>query len=156
MGNLPLPPGDSHWSNSNQGDPGKFSCMESSGGEGGWDISMEKKKKGKSLLDTGRSQCEIPHPCGASIPSCSPSMDMSSHAPRIHSQIILPKSHQGGCSKPFSMIPQPLAGPGVELRDGTWGKEWQFQDFQTDVDISPWRGKRGGKNMGNPFFLPKS
>lgn len=47
-------------------------------------------------------------------------------------------------------------GPGVELRDGTWGKEWQFQDFQTDVDISPWRGKRGGKNLGNPFFLPKS
>lgn len=66
---------------------------------------------------------------------------------------ILPKFHQGGRSKPFSMIPQPLAGPGVELRDGTWGKGWQFQGF---ADQRGCQGKRGGKKLGNPFFLPKS
>lgn len=80
-----------------------------------------------------------------------------------HSQIILqlslPKSNQGGHSKPFSRIPQPLAGPGVQLREGYghMGKARDSRHSQPNVEISPWRGKkRGEKNLGNPFFQPKS
>lgn len=142
--------------------------MEPPGGEGKWDTSMEKRGKKTPPGHREIPACLPPIPVERPSPPAPPSMDVSSSIPaperchRTHSQIILrlslPKPNPRGSSKPFSMIPHPLAGPGVELRDGYGhaGKGHDSRDLQPNMEISPQRGKRGEKTLGNPFFLPKS
>lgn len=167
-GNLPLPPGDSHRPSSSQGDRGKFSPWnhreERENGTPAW-----KREGKKPLLDTGRSRRAFPpsrwsvrplpllHPwmCPA---ASQPRSGATGHIPRLSFGSPLPKPNPGGSSKAFSMIPHPLAVPGVELRDGYGhaGKGHDSRDLQPNMEISPRRGKRGEKTLGNPFFLPKS
>lgn len=167
LGNLPLPPGDSHRPSSNQGNREKFSPRnhqeERENGTPAWKRE-EKTPPGHqetpvcpppSLWSVRPLPLLHPWMCPA---ASQPRSGATGHIPSLSFRLSLPKSDQGGSSKPFSMIPHPLAGPGVELRGGYGhtGKGHDSRDLQPNTEISPRSGKRGEKTLGNPFFLPKS